>query len=429
MKKLVVLTLLVIMLLTACSAAPAAAPTVAATVAPTAAADQPTPAADQPTTAVEAVATATPGPASCTVVGRQPTPGPTETSLFPLPTAEDWSEGVSGARLTIIEYSDFQCPYCSKIAPELRKLIAAHPEEVQVIFRHYPLVSIHDKSLLAAQASEAAGKQGKFWQMHDALFTNQAAWETIDGTAFETWLMDQAKTIGLDVDTFKTDLKSDAIVKKVADAQAHGEKIGIPGTPFLVVNGRPYQGPNDSATLESILKVIKLEDNQYTECPSMTIDPAKQYTATLKTDAGDIVIQLFADKAPTTVNSFVFLAQKGWFDNIIFHRVIPEFVAQTGDPSGSGYGGPGYAFGSEIASDLKYDKAGLVGMANAGPNSNGSQFFITYAPLPTLDGKYTIFGQVIEGMDVAKKLQARDPSAGGDLPAGTKLLTVTIQEK
>jgi cyclophilin family peptidyl-prolyl cis-trans isomerase len=140
-------------------------------------------------------------------------------------------------------------------------------------------------------------------------------------------------------------------------------------------------------------------------------------------------MELYPDKAPMAVNSFIFLSKQGWFNGVTFHRVVPSSVAQTGDPSGTGYGGPGYLYSNEI-SDLKFDKAGVVGMANSGENSNGSQFFITYAPIPYLDGNYTIFGQVIEGMDVVQKLTPRDPETGGtNLPAGDAIQSVDIKEK
>jgi cyclophilin family peptidyl-prolyl cis-trans isomerase len=129
------------------------------------------------------------------------------------------------------------------------------------------------------------------------------------------------------------------------------------------------------------------------------------------------------------VNSFVFLAKNGWFNSVTFHRVIPGYMAQTGDPSGTGLGGPGYFFKNEITTDLEYNKPGVVGMANSGPDTNGSQFFITYAPAPTLDGSYTIFGQVLNGMDVLEKLTPRDPSQGVNLPPGDKIISVTIEEK
>jgi cyclophilin family peptidyl-prolyl cis-trans isomerase len=246
---------------------------------------------------------------------------------------------------------------------------------------------------------------------------------------FEEWLNLQAAGIGLDASRFASDLKSTAIVQKVEQAQQEADRIGIPSTPFLLINGRAYTGPTDLANLDAIVKLIQLEKRQFTACPPMQIDPQKQYLATVKTEKGDITIQLYADKAPMTVNSFVFLARNGWFDGITFHRVDPEFVAQTGDPSGTGYGTPGYAFDNEIAPGLAFDKPGVVAMANAGPNSNGSQFFITYGPAESLDGKYTVFGQVIQGMDVVQKLTPRNPTAGGSLPPGDKILSVTIEEK
>ena len=282
--------------------------------------------------------------------------------------------------------------------------------------------------MITAQAAEAAALQGKFWEMHDAIFAGQAAWTDLPVDQAESWLIETAKSLGLNVDQFTTDLKSDAIVQKVLDAQTKGEEIGIPGTPLLLINGRVYQGQTDLASLTAIVQLLKLEDRQFKTCPELTIDTSKEYLATVKTDKGDFVIRLYADKAPTTVNSFVFLARHGWFDNIIFHRVIPGFVAQTGDPSGTGYAGPGYFFGDEINAGLRYDRKGLVGMANSGSGTNGSQFFITYDALPDLDGKYTIFGEVISGMDVVESLTARDPTSG-DLPAGDKILSITIEEK
>ncbi len=165
---------------------------------------------------------------------------------------------------------------------------------------------------------------------------------------------------------------------------------------------------------------------QWNNSPEMVIDPAKKYTATLSTGKGDIVIELFADKAPRTVNNFVFLARAGYFDDTIFHRVIANFMAQGGDPTGTGSGGPGYRFADEFHPSLKHDKPGILSMANAGPGTNGSQFFITHVPTPWLDGKHAIFGQVIQGMDVLLSIPPRDPAKKAS-PA-VKLEKVTIQE-
>ncbi|HCR71097.1 MAG TPA: peptidylprolyl isomerase [Anaerolineae bacterium] len=144
-------------------------------------------------------------------------------------------------------------------------------------------------------------------------------------------------------------------------------------------------------------------------------------------NGGEFKIQLFADKAPITVNNFVFLAREGFYDGTTFHRVLDGFMAQGGDPTGTGAGGPGYSFEDEF-SDLTFDREGLLAMANSGPNTNGSQFFITYAPTPHLNNLHTIFGQVIEGMDVVNALTRRDPNTAPDFE-GDAIATITITEE
>jgi cyclophilin family peptidyl-prolyl cis-trans isomerase len=167
---------------------------------------------------------------------------------------------------------------------------------------------------------------------------------------------------------------------------------------------------------------------QWSHAPAMVIDVHKQYFANVKmAKGGEFIFQLYPDKAPITVNSFVFLAQQGFFNGVTFHRVLDGFMAQGGDPTGSGQGGPGYQFVNET-SDLKFDKAGVVAMANAGPDTNGSQFFITFGPQPQLDGGYTIFGQVTSGMDVVNGLTRRDPQQGPTFQ-GDAMESVIITEK
>ena len=166
--------------------------------------------------------------------------------------------------------------------------------------------------------------------------------------------------------------------------------------------------------------------NQYSSPPAMQIDPSKSYSAKTKTDVGDINIALSADKAPRTVNNFVFLAKEGFYDNVIFHRVISNFMAQGGDPTGTGRGGPGYQFKDEFHPDLRHNKPGILSMANAGPNTNGSQFFITHVPTPHLDDKHSVFGEVVEGMDVLLSIPDRDPS-NVNAPA-VRIQTIEITE-
>jgi len=306
----------------------------------------------------------------------------------------------------------------------LAQLYEKHPDDVRLVYRHFPLPG-HSLSISTAAAAEAAGRQGKFWEMSEHIFATQEEWAGLPEDQFATWAAEQAKTLGLDVEKFQADMQSQAVRDKVKAAQDYGIKTEIPGTPFLLLNGLRYDGPRDVASLESILALFKLQDRQFTYCPPAQINPAKQYIAVIQTEKGTIKLQLFPDKAPKAVNSFVFLARNGWYDNITFYQVTDQ-LALSGDPSGSGMGGPGYSFDEEIT-DLTFDQAGVVGLVNFGPGSSGSQFFITRAPFPDLNGRYTAFGEVIEGMEVLKKLTLRNPQQPNG--PGDKVISITIEEK
>lgn len=166
--------------------------------------------------------------------------------------------------------------------------------------------------------------------------------------------------------------------------------------------------------------------NQYSTPPAMVIDPKKKYSATFKTEQGDFVIELYADKAPKTVNNFVFLSREKFYDGVTFHRVIKGFMAQGGDPTGTGTGGPGYKFGDEFHPALRHNGPGILSMANAGPGTNGSQFFITHGSTPHLDNKHSVFGKVTQGLDVVLAIPERDP--GRARTPGTKIITIEIAE-
>ena len=150
---------------------------------------------------------------------------------------------------------------------------------------------------------------------------------------------------------------------------------------------------------------------QYSNAPPITIDLTAQYTATIRTNLGTMVIDLFADQTPVTVNNFIFLANDGFYNGVIFHRVIPSFMIQGGDPTGTGTAGPGYRFQDEIVAGLTFDQPGRLAMANSGPGTNGSQFFVTTVPTPHLDGAHTIFGQIVEGQDVADAISLTEAGA------------------
>lgn len=381
-----------------------------------------------PATPTLIIPTPVPTQPVCASLDLEPTPGPDAPSLFAPVTAADHARGPADAAVTIVIYDDFQCTDCNYL-PLSQPLLENYPDDVRIIYRYLPYSAYFDKAELAAQAAEAAADQGKFWEMHDLLFERQAEWVDLPVDTFESWVTARAGELELDRARFTSDFNSTETVEKVKAAAEEGLSTGIPELPFYLVNGQIYSGPTNYAAFKQVIDLIKLGKRQFVKCPPMTIDTDKQYFATLETEKGQVVLQLYPEKAPYTVNSFVYLARQGWFDGITFHRVLPGFVAQTGDPSGTGQGNPGYMFSNEIDLSLNFDQAGMVGMANSGPDTNGSQFFITYAPVPRLNGDYTIFGRVLRGMDVLEQLTPRDPQPGLNLPPGDKLITVTIEEK
>jgi len=378
-------------------------------------------------TGAQAAPTAT-APA-CLVLNVPPGPG-TPSPAEAVPVLEgDHVRGPANAAVTLVIYSDFQCQNCALVAAGLKNLLAAHPNDLRLVYRHLPLSDENDKAVLAAQVAEAADLQGKFWEMHDLLYARQTEWSALTAEGFEAWARQQAAGLGMDAERFQSGLNGEVVKVRVEQALAFA--AGLQGTvlPILLVNGQPYHGLADFDSLDQTVQLYALIERQFSACPPLTIDPLKQYLATLHTDKGNAVIQLYADKAPFTVNNFVFLARQGWYDNITFHRVVPGSIAQTGDPSGTGLGNPGYLFGDEINATLRFDRPGVVAMANAGPGANGSQFFITSGAAPQLDGSYTIFGQVLQGMEVLAQLSPRDPQPGALLPPGDSLISVTIEER
>lgn len=186
----------------------------------------------------------------------------------------------------------------------------------------------------------------------------------------------------------------------------------------------PTKACGDKTTIDNEGAAVKTYEAE----PPMTIDPAKTYIATVKTERGDFKITLRPDLAPHHVNSFVFLAKDGYFDHVTFHRVLPGFVAQAGDPSGTGGGGPGYLLKDEFTNAVQYTR-GIVGMARTTVNNSaGSQWFVTYARAQNLDGQYTIFGEVTEGMDVVDCITPRDTSRNPNAAPGDKIISITIEE-
>jgi cyclophilin family peptidyl-prolyl cis-trans isomerase len=335
--------------------------------------------------------------------------------------------GTPDAPVTIVAFSDYQCTACAILAKSLKQIRVTHLQDVRLVYVNTPLSS-RDKDVPATRAVEAADLQGKFWDLHDLLFEKQAEWTSLTLSDFEKWLVRQAESLGMDAPKFQADFASEEVTKRV-DALLQSSSGQAISPPILFVNSSsPYTGLSDFASLDTVVRIEALTKRQFSNCPAWGIDPIRQYVASLHTSAGDATIQLYPDKAPVAVNAFVALARSGWYNGITFYKVIPNAVIMSGDPSETGMGNPGFLFETEIPGSLAFDRAGVVALDNNGPNTNGSRFLITLAPVPEWTGRYTIIGKVLSGLQVLAGLSPRDPQPGESLPEGDRLISVDIQE-
>lgn len=365
---------------------------------------------------------------ACAIISTIPTPVPSGDSLIPAVTSADFSIGPADAPVTLIEYCDFQSPGCRNQAYVIGSLLESH-DDLRFVFRPIALSGDLDKADKAFIAAIAADKQGKFWAMYNLLFSKHNDWASLSPNDFNTWVAREVTAAGIDAAQLTEAIKAPETRTRMISTMEAINKLSLPAVPLILINGTLQ--PSfllDAQSLNDTVGLIALGQKQFSECPPFTVDIAKNYLANIHTKKGDIIIELYADKAPLAVNSFIFLANQGWFENVSFHRVIPGFVAQSGDPSGTGRGNPGYFFKTEL-SDVLFDSPGMVAMANSGPDTNGSQFFITFAPAAHLNGGYTIFGKVISGLDVAEQLTPRNIAENPAAPTGDKILDVEIEEK
>ena len=336
--------------------------------------------------------------------------------------------GPAGAAVTIVVFSDYQCATCAFLEANLKQIRMTHPDDVRIVFVTTPQTTL-DKDALAMQAAEAADLQGKYWEMHDLLFERLSKWSTLAPAEFETWTAQQAAGLGLDATKFQADFNGQIVRERIDQAVQSTANQSIK-PPILFVNeSSQYKGLVDFSSLDEVVRMEALAARQFSACPNWIIDPLKQYIVTLQTAKGNVVMQLFADKVPLAVNNFIFLARAGWYDGITFYRVISNYIAQTGDPSETGIGNPGYLFTTEIPTDLHFNQPGMVAMENTGANTNGSRFFFTLASTPQMEGQYTIIGKVISGLDVLNSLSPREPKPGVVLPSGDEIFHVIVEER
>jgi len=357
-----------------------------------------------------------------------------------LPPVEqgEYIVGPEDAILTFIEYSEPQCPYCAQLEPILVEFQEKYPDDVRLVFRFRPFQeSFHDKSILGSQAMVAAGMQGKFTEFKNFLFERQYQdpndpeesqapasdfWGSLQPDAFIDWLREQTTTLGIDANQLISDMYDDEVVAKVKSYQEKADVLGIKGTPYLFINGYEWPGTSRDIDIFSVyLRLLKNKANEMSACPPKVIEEDKKYTAIISTTKGDIEVELYPEKAPVTVNSFVYLAEQGLYDNLPVLSSDKTFL--SGDPSDTLYGGFGYIYLNE-PNDLTFSEPGMLAIREILPGygTNGSMFFINRTSIEK--SNQTIFGKVTNGLEVLNEIENRDISTD---PID-RVLKIIIQE-
>jgi len=367
-------------------------------------------------------------PSAPTVAPVALTPLPTLAPIPPI-TDADWARGPADAPITLLLYSDFDCEACAVLALVISELQALHPDDIRLVFREVPLLTIREKSALAAQAAASAAEQGHFWELHDLLYARFAEWSVLTPEGFSAWLIGVAPSAGIDAAMLSNDLQTRRFEPYVADAYNHAVAAGIPGAPFLFFNRDLFMLPPTLENLEANVRLTLLTEHQFSSPPAFTLDLSADYYARIRLNIGEVILDLYEDAAPQAVNSFAFLAQNGWYDGTPAFRVVRGQYVEFGDPTGTGFGTPGYSYGLESSPTVTFDQPGVVGVAGDDPSTNGSRFFVALTSLPMYDGERTVLGQVVSGLDLLDALSARDPLTDLLVDPQAVILNIVIEAR
>jgi cyclophilin family peptidyl-prolyl cis-trans isomerase/predicted DsbA family dithiol-disulfide isomerase len=367
-------------------------------------------------------------PSAPTVSPLAVTPQPTLAPIAPI-TDADWTRGPADAPITLLLYSDFDCEACADLALVLSDLQALHPDDIRLVFRNFPLLTIREKSALAAQAAASAAEQERFWEMHDLLYARYDEWSALTLEAFSAWLIRVAPAAGVDAAILSNDLQARRFEPYVADAYNQAVAAGIPDAPYLFFNCCLFMPPQTLEYLEANVRLTLLTERQFASPPDFNLDLTADYFARIRLSIGEVILDLYEDSAPQAVNSFVFLAQHGWYDGTPAFRVVRGQYVEFGDPTGTGFGTPGYSYGLESSPAVTFDQPGVVGMAGDDPSTNGSRFFVALTALPMYDGERTVLGQVVSGLDLLDALSARDPLTDLLLDPQAVILNIAIEAR
>ncbi len=324
----------------------------------------------------------------------------------------DHRYGPANAPITLVVYGDYQCAPCARLDAVLWRLMEEYPGTVLLVYRHFPLLPLNDKALMAVQAVEAAARQGRFWEAHRYLYTHQAAWRDMAPEDFPEYLLDMARTLGLDAARFTQDLTDPDIQALAYRAWQAGQALGLDAAPILFLNGEWFPGPPTYEALRTVVALSQLEKRRFTACPPARVKPDHLYFLDLRLPTGRVSLRLEPQWAPQGVNAVVFLAQEGWYQGMGIYDITPGQALYLGDPSNTGYGHPGFLIPWEApAVPLQ---AGRVVLLPESPGWNSPRMAILLAPLSAWEQQVTVIGEVAQGMDTLRTVAL--PNEGGFLP-------------
>ena len=346
---------------------------------------------------------------------------------------DDHAQGKANAPLTIVEYGDMQCPACAQLHPALKTIMSQVSDTVQLVFRHFPLTTIHDKAQITSQALEAASLQNKFWEMHDLLYEKQSDWTTTTVTSVVPILNGYAKDLKLDVSQFEKDLTSQAVIDRVARDVKDAESLQLNATPTIYLNGQAAQA--DAFLQDGVAAQIRAYALQRQQVisgtagaelnvskPDQVAESGSLYQMTIKTTKGDIQVEIDPKLAPVNANSTLFLAQKNYFNNAPVELNDAQIGAVLfGDATRPG--NPGYSCSIETPADNSFGQAGVVALLSGGL-WNTTELVLTYSPTQQFESQFTVIGRVTGGLEIVKTLQASSGTASGD-----KIISTTMTKK
>lgn len=331
--------------------------------------------------------------------------------------------GPLDAEVVLVVYGDYQCEPCARLDARLWQLRQEFPKTLLWVYRHFPLVPLNDKALMAVQAAEAAARQNRFWEVHRYLYTRQTEWRDLPPQDFPQYILAMARELGLDLGRFTQDLTDPEIQGLAYRAWQVGQTLGLDAAPTVFLNGEWFPGPFTYPGLRTVVALTALEARRLGSCPPWVLEEDRLYRLVLWLEQGQVEIVLEPTWAPAGVNAVVVLAQQGWYQGMGIYQVLPGQAVFFGDPSNTGYGHPGFLIPWEAPS--RPPRPGTVVLQPASPGWNTPRMAVLLNPAGARGEQVTAIGRVVRGLSLLQSLPALSPQQDPYLPLAGWRLEIT----